>query len=76
MTQVAMRTRDGAFSAPAPLVVNRDATSPVIVVCEHASCYFPPELNSLGLDAKGRESHIAWDPGAMQVAQGISQRLS
>ena len=75
MTQVAMQAREGAFTAPAPLVVNRDGTSPVIVVCEHASCYFPPELNSLGLDAEARESHIAWDPGAMQVALGISRRL-
>ena len=75
MTHLAMQASDGAFTAPAPLVVNRDGRSPVIVVCEHASCFFPPELNSLGLGPDARKSHIAWDPGAMQVARGISQRL-
>ncbi len=75
MTLAAMQGFEGAFTAPAPLVVNRDGVSPVIVVCEHASCFIPPELNSLGLDAGDLKSHIAWDPGAMAVAEGISARL-
>lgn len=75
MTQAAMQAFEGAFTAPAPLVANRAGSSPVIVVCEHASCFIPPELNSLGLDAEGAKSHIAWDPGAMAVAEGISNRL-
>ena len=75
MTQAAMQALEGAFTAPAPLVVNRDGVSPVIVVCEHASCFIPPELNSLGLDAETLNSHIAWDPGAFAVAEGISKRL-
>lgn len=75
MTQAAMQAFGGAFTAPAPLVVNRDGISPVIVVCEHASCFIPPELNSLGLDAGSLKSHIAWDPGALAVAEGISNKL-
>ena len=75
MTQAARQAFEGAFTAPAPLVVNRDGVSPVIVVCEHASCFIPPELNSLGLDAGILKSHIAWDPGALAVAEGISNRL-
>ncbi len=75
MTQAAVQAFEGAFTAPAPLVVNRDGISPVIVVCEHASCFIPSELNSLGLDAESLKSHIAWDPGALAVAEGISNRL-
>lgn len=75
MTQAAVQALEGAFAAPQPLVVNRDGASPVIVVCEHASSFVPAELNSLGLDGEVLESHIAWDPGAMAVADGISKRL-
>ncbi len=75
MTQAAVQAQEGAFTAPQPLVVNRDGASPVIVVCEHASCFVPAELNSLGLDAETLKSHVAWDPGAMKVAEGISERL-
>ncbi|MEO9876755.1 MAG: N-formylglutamate amidohydrolase [Anderseniella sp.] len=75
MTQAAMQALEGAFTAPAPLVVNREGGSPVIVVCEHASCFIPPELNSLGLDAEHLKSHIVWDPGAFAVAEGLSNRL-
>lgn len=58
-----------------PEVRNRDGSSPVVVVCEHASNFFPPELDGLGLDAEARESHIAWDPGALPVAQVMASRL-
>lgn len=75
MTHAAMQAFEGAFTAPAPLVVNRDGASPVILVCEHASCFVPPELKALGLDAETARSHIAWDPGAMAVAEGISRKL-
>lgn len=75
MTQAAVQAQEGAFTAPQPLVVNRDGASPVIVVCEHASCFVPAELNSLGLDAETLKSHVAWDPGAMKVAESISERL-
>jgi predicted N-formylglutamate amidohydrolase len=75
LTQAAMQAFEGVFTVPEPLVVNRDGISPVIVVCEHASRFIPSELNSLGLDAEGAKSHIAWDPGAMAVAEGISRRL-
>ncbi|UWR21151.1 N-formylglutamate amidohydrolase [Sulfitobacter sp. S190] len=56
-------------------VVNADAASPVVLVCEHASHRIPDEFNGLGLSATARESHIAWDPGAMAVARGMSHML-
>lgn len=75
MTRLAVQAQEGVFTAPDPLVVNAGGASPVIVVCEHASCFIPPELHSLGLSADNLKSHIVWDPGAMAVAQGISSRL-
>lgn len=75
MTQLAVQAEDGAFTAPDPLVVNAGGASPVVVVCEHASSFIPPELHSLGLGADILKSHIVWDPGAMAVAESISGRL-
>lgn len=49
--------------------------SPVVLVCEHASHFIPPDLGDLGLSDRARYSHIAWDPGAMGVAQAMSHAL-
>ena len=49
--------------------------SPVLLVCEHASRSIPEGLNNLGLDETGAQSHIAWDPGALAVAQRLSAAL-
>ncbi|NIZ12536.1 N-formylglutamate amidohydrolase [Phaeobacter sp. HF9A] len=48
----------------------------VIVVCEHAANWIPPALADLGLDAATRQSHIAWDPGALAVARRLAERFS
>ena len=47
----------------------------MLLVCEHASNHVPPELGSLGLDAATLNSHIAWDPGAIEVAEALSELL-
>ncbi len=49
--------------------------SAVLVVCEHASRMLPERYGTLGLPADALNSHIAWDPGALAVAQGISAAL-
>jgi predicted N-formylglutamate amidohydrolase len=46
----------------------------VLVVCEHASNRFPAR-EALELSPELRESHIAWDPGALGVAVGLAARL-
>lgn len=56
-------------------VSRREASSSIVLVCEHASCYIPAELNDLGVSAAARHSHVAWDPGAMSVAQHMSKDL-
>jgi predicted N-formylglutamate amidohydrolase len=42
---------------------------PFVFVCEHASHTLPRALGDLGLSAEARMSHIAWDPGALEVAR-------
>ncbi|WP_069298706.1 N-formylglutamate amidohydrolase [Neptunicoccus sediminis] len=56
-------------------VLNPAGASPVVLVCEHASSFIPPELQDLGLNRNDRLSHAAWDPGALAVAQQMAKRL-
>ncbi|MGP6088960.1 N-formylglutamate amidohydrolase [Antarctobacter jejuensis] len=41
----------------------------VLVVCEHASNRVPSALRGLGLSDDLLHSHIAWDPGALDLAR-------
>lgn len=52
-----------------------DGKSAVLLVCEHASRTLPAYFGDLGLSAEALNSHIAWDPGALAVARGISANL-
>ncbi len=52
-----------------------DAAPKVLIVCEHASNRIPPHLHSLGLQEDLTSSHIAWDPGAWQVAEFLADVL-
>ena len=54
-------------------IMNADATGPVVIVCEHASNHIPDGYDGLGLTCAARDSHIAWDPGAEDVAQGLAE---
>ncbi len=56
-------------------VLNPAGASPVVLVCEHASSFIPPELQDLGLAKADRLSHAAWDPGALAVARRMAERL-
>ena len=57
------------------IVENPQGQSPVVIVCEHASYYIPDLYDNLGLEANALQSHAAWDPGALGLAQGMSARL-
>ena len=52
-----------------------DGKSPVLIICEHASCVLPERLGNLGLSSEALASHIAWDPGALAVSRGMSVAL-
>ena len=64
-------------SSAGPVVdlINPAGSGSVVLVCEHASRFIPPELNNLGLKGPALDSHIAWDPGALAVATTMSQDL-
>ena len=66
---------DLAVAAGPARVINARAGSSLVLVCEHASNFIPPEFNGLGLSEAARASHAAWDPGALAVADGLSRRL-
>jgi len=55
--------------------INVRGRSEVLLVCEHASRRLPARLGSLGLAADVLEQHVAWDPGALAVAMGMSREL-
>lgn len=46
--------------------------APVLLLCEHAANAFPPRFGTLGLDEAVRQSHVAWDPGALAMAERLS----
>ena len=58
----------GFYTEPAYRLLREDSEHPLILVCEHASHYIPPALHDLGLDPVAAREHIAWDPGALELA--------
>ena len=46
-----------------------------VIVCDHASNCIPRRLNGLGLGPVELASHIAWDPGAAEVARRLAEHL-
>jgi len=70
-----MTQQDGDLVGDSVERVNPGGSSSVVLVCEHASNRIPEQYDNLGLSDAARQSHIAWDPGAMAVARHLSQRL-
>ena len=58
-----------------PTVEVREGQGPFVFVCEHASNTLPRSLGTLGLSAADLDRHIAWDPGAAAIAEGLVARL-
>lgn len=62
---------------PAPFVVlNPGSTEPVLLVCDHASSRLPRAVGDLGLDPAARQSHLAEDIGAGDLARRLAETLS
>lgn len=55
--------------------VNGQGASDIVIVCDHASCLVPADLDDLGLDGALLRGHIGWDIGAADVARGLAERL-
>jgi predicted N-formylglutamate amidohydrolase len=68
--------RPGSDGTATPVrISNRTGRSPVILLCDHASNDIPAEFGTLGLDRADLDRHIAWDPGALPVAERMMERL-
>lgn len=65
----------GAGEPPAVEILNADGLGSAVLVCDHASNRVPQRLDNLGLDAAQLADHIAWDPGAVEVARRLSAAL-
>ena len=59
----------------APRVLRSSGRSPFVLVCEHAAARIPKEFQNLGLTTRDLDSHIAWDPGALETATCLSALL-
>ena len=60
---------------PAVSVVNKGGTSPLLLVCEHASNHIPEGFAGLGLPPEELRRHIAWDIGAAALAGRLAALL-
>ena len=56
-------------------VVAADASSGLLLICEHASNIVPAPLSDLGLSEDQLTKHIAWDIGAAALTRALSARL-
>jgi predicted N-formylglutamate amidohydrolase len=70
--------------ASAPRDVRRDrvvelfnvaGSAPVLLLCDHAGRWVPPELDDLGLPAIEIARHIGWDIGSADVTRHLARLL-
>ena len=57
-------------------ILNSNGAAEIILICEHASNYIPPEYNNLGLTEDFLTRHIAWDIGMGDLTRKLSHRLN
>src|SRR5271154_983831 len=70
--------RKSLLSADEPQAVaesRRDGRSDFVLVVDHASRRIPRTLGTLGLPESELIRHIAWDIGALGVAERVSEML-
>jgi len=61
---------------PPPFITYNDhGKSPVLLVADHASPFFPASMNQLGLADWVLECHVAWDIGSDKLAQFLADEL-
>ncbi len=56
-------------------VIAMDASSGLLLICDHASNRVPEALAGLGLSQDRLNEHIAWDIGAAALTRALSARL-
>ncbi len=60
---------------PAPVLLREGAHPRLVICCDHAGRAIPARLGDLGLSAQDRARHIAWDPGALAIAERLAARF-
>jgi predicted N-formylglutamate amidohydrolase len=73
-TGASIAAADGRFDTPV-MVLNPRGRGRAVLVCEHASNRIPADYGDLGLSESDRCRHIAWDPGALPLAQRLAELL-
>jgi predicted N-formylglutamate amidohydrolase len=66
----------GPDDPPPFTLINADATTPLLLVCDHASAAIPHGLAGLGLSVDALRRHIAYDIGAAELTLGLARRLA
>lgn len=57
-------------------IINAEATTPLLLVCDHASNAIPQALGRLGLQPADLQRHIAYDIGAAALTRLLSSHLN
>ncbi len=65
----------GEGDGPAYSVINPDARTPFVLICDHASKRVPMALGTLGLPPEELERHIAWDIGIANVTEHLAKKF-
>ncbi len=61
---------------PEPVsLFNPSASAPLLLLCEHASNFIPPQFENLQLSDDALNSHIAFDIGALELAREVGLLL-
>ena len=60
---------------PAVAVERESASSPLVLLCDHASNRLPARYDALGLSPSDLLRHFAWDPGALETCRELSHLL-
>ena len=74
MSTAASRTALPDWPEPVE-ILNPTSTSPLVLICDHASNHLPASYRGLGLDAAELKRHIAYDIGAADVTCALASRL-
>ncbi|MDX2158368.1 MAG: DUF1244 domain-containing protein [Hyphomicrobiaceae bacterium] len=64
-----------AVEAESHTVIAGRADRGLVILCDHASNWLPPEYGTLGLEPAQLRRHIAYDIGAEAVVRGLARRL-
>ena len=56
--------------------IKADGDLRILLLCDHASNYIPPEYDGLGLPKYSLDEHIAYDLGAADLTRLLAERLN